>query len=76
MDATIGFTIALLFETAVLALSILLLRYENRRMAILIANYKSDLELVLLHSHNMDEFVRKIQDIMAGDDGADHNGYA
>lgn len=39
----------------------LLVKDQNRKLNILIASYKSDLEMTLLHSHNFNEFIASME---------------
>lgn len=38
-----------------------IIKDQQRKMNVLIANYKSDLEMTLLHSHNFQEFIASIE---------------
>ena len=71
----------ILFEANLLRNALLIIQFNkeenDRKNTILLANYRADLEMVMLLSHNMNEFVHHVSEAMKGDDtGADHSGYA
>lgn len=57
--------VGLILETLLLIGMMGLLETMNRKFNLLLSNYKADLEMVLLYSHNMDEFIKKTQEFMA-----------
>jgi len=58
----------LLFETLLLIGMKGLLQDQNRKTGILLANYKADLEMVMLHAHNFDEFIKQTEEAMKGEE--------
>ena len=68
--------IGLVTETFLLIGAMKILRSLQRKIYILLANYKSDLEMVLLHSHEFDDFIKATEQAMQADDSekAKHSG--
>ena len=44
---------------------------QARRDQLILANYKADLEMVLLHSHQFDEFIKQTEEAMKKDEKKD-----
>jgi hypothetical protein len=40
---------------------------QNRKFNVLLSNYKADLEMVLLHAHNFDDFIKQTEEAMEQD---------
>jgi hypothetical protein len=45
-----------------------LIKDQNRKFNVLLSNYKADLEMVMLHAHNFDEFIKQTEEAMKQDD--------
>ena len=58
------FGVALLVETLLLAGAFGLIKEQNQKMGIVMANYKADLEMTLLNAHNFDEFIKNTENAM------------
>ena len=56
----IGFTLSILLNIGLTGL----VKDQNRKFNLLLSNYKADLEMVLLHAHNFDEFIKQTQEAM------------
>lgn len=41
-----------------------LIEEQNRKFNVLLSNYKADLEMVLLHAHNFDDFIKQTEEAM------------
>jgi hypothetical protein len=59
---TIGLAVAVVIETLLIVGLVGLLKDAVRGQGLLIANYKADLEMVLLNVHDFDEFLKMNQE--------------
>lgn len=60
----VGFTI----ESLLLIGMVGLIRDQDRKFGVLLSNYKADLEMVLLHSHQFDSFIHEVEETMKEED--------
>jgi hypothetical protein len=69
--------VALILETLLLIGLIKYLRNYTQKMGILLANYKADLEMVLINAHKFDSFIETTEKALQGEDEskAQHSGY-
>jgi hypothetical protein len=56
--------VALIFESFLLMGAMELVKDQAKKLGILTANYKSDLEMTLLHAHNFHEFIHTAEEAM------------
>jgi hypothetical protein len=61
-------SVGLILETVLLIGFVGLLRDQERKFGILLSNYKADLEMVLLHAHRFDEFIKQTEEAMKQDE--------
>jgi hypothetical protein len=62
------FGVVMLIETLLLVGAFGIIRDQNRKMGVIMANYKADLEMTLLNAHNFDEFIKHTEEAMKGSD--------
>ena len=60
----VGFVV----ETVLLIGMVGLIREQDRKFNVLLSNYKADLEMVLLHAHRFDEFIKQTEEAMKQDE--------
>lgn len=58
------FGIVIIIETFLLVGVVGLVRDEMKTRNLILANYKADLEMVLLHAHDFDEFMRTNEEVV------------
>jgi hypothetical protein len=60
----VGFVV----ETVLLIGMVGLIREQDRKFNVLLSNYKADLEMVLLHAHSFDDFIKQTEEAMKQDE--------
>lgn len=60
--------IGFLLETLLLLGMRSLILDQNRKFNVLLSNYKADLEMVMLHAHNFDEFMKVTEQAIKDDE--------
>jgi hypothetical protein len=53
-----------LIDTLLLVGCFGIIKDQSRKMSVIMANYKSDLEMTLLNAHNFDSFIKEVNDRM------------
>jgi hypothetical protein len=59
-----------LFDTLLLIGAFGVIKDQERKMGVIMANYKADLEMTLLNAHNFDEFIKTTESAMQKDENA------